>query len=316
MKSGTRRSTAKIVSFGAPLLTAVLLLAPAPARAAACCLSAGVFGVGRLVVWEEFAVGTSVSVMRAQGLWDADARFRSYGGDYQELESTADVYGLVRFGDRVQGFARMPWVFTQRSAPGYRELGSALGDLQAGVRFEPVQIGEYEELPAVALTASVLAPSGIRPEDSGTSLGTATSGRGVWAAALGLSLEHVQAPWFVRLDMGGSVSLPFHRDDLDVDQAYGPSLQVGLFGGRELIEDRWVLAVGATQEWEAPFSIDGTTVPDSSARSPSASLSTSLKLAPHWMVQATGVANVWADGLGKNRLGRFGGSVGVRYGYF
>lgn len=299
----------------ASVATALVVL-PSSAQAAACCLSAGVFGVGRLVVWEEFAVGTSVNVVSAHGLWDADGRYLPYGADYRETESTADIYGLLRFGERVQGFARAPWIFTQRTAGGRSELGNGLGDLQAGVRYEPVQIGEYEELPAISLTATILAPSGTRPEDALTSLATATSGRGVWAAALGLSFEYVRAPWFARLDVGGSASLPFHRADLDVQQAYGPTFQAGLFGGYELIEDTWVLALGATQEWEAPLSIDGTTIPDSAARSPTVTLSTSWKLSPHWMIQAGGLGNVWADGLGKNRLARFGGSVGVRYGHF
>lgn len=300
----------------ATLLAALLLVAPPPARAAACCISAGVFGVGRLVVWEELAVGTSVGVGRAQGLWDHEGQFRAYGDTYSELEGIAEIWAIGRLDERFQAYARLPWLYTRRSAAGESEHGNALGDLQAGIRFEPVMIGEYQELPAIALTLSFLAPTGTRPEDATTSFATGTSGRGVWAVALGLSLERVMAPWFVRLDAGGSLSRPFLRSDLGVQQAYGPTLQVGLFAGRELIADKWVLALGVTNEWEAPMAIDGVTVPSSSARSASLNLSMSWKLGPHWMVQASALATPWVDGLGKNRLGRLGGTVGLRYGYF
>ncbi len=292
------------------------LTIPVPAHAAACCLSAGVFGVGRLAVWEDLVVGTSVGLTRAHGLWAADGRFRAYGDGYQEHEGTAELYGIVRIDERFQAFGRVPWLLTHRSAGSQIELGHGLGDVQAGLRFDPVLIGEYGELPAIGLTATVLAPTGIRPENATTSLATGTGGRGVWALSLALSLEHVSGPWFARLDAGGSVSLPFVRRDLGVRQAYGPGLQVGLFGGRELISNRWVLALGAIHEWEAPYALDGVTVPDSSARSPSLSVSTSWKLSGNWMLQASALATPWVDGLGKNRLGRAGATLGVRYGHF
>ncbi len=292
------------------------LVLPTSARAAACCLSAGMFGVGRLAVWEDLVIGSSIGAARAHGLWTADGRFRPYGDDYQELEGTAEIYGIIRIDERFQSFARLPWLITHRSAGTQAELGHGLSDLQAGLRYDPVLIGEYEELPAIALTASVLAPTGLRPEDASTSFATGTGGRGVWALTLALSVEQVSGPWFARVDAGGSVSLPFLRRDLGRTQAYGPGLQLGLFGGRELVPNRWVLAVGAIQEWEAPFSLDGEVVPGSSARSPSLSLSTSWKLNGHWMLQASALANPWADELGKNRLGRVGASFGVRYGHF
>ncbi len=311
-----QRGSAGCPAVAAALLAGCLLAWPSPARAAACCISAGVFGVGRLVVWEEFAVGTGVGVGRAQGLWDQKGSFRAYGDAYSELEAVGDLYAIGRLDERFQGFARLPYLYTRRSAGGVSEHGSGFGDLQAGLRFEPVQIGEYEELPAIALTFSVLAPTGTRPEDAVTSFATGTSGRGVWAVGLGVSLEEVRAPWFVRLDAGGSLSRPFVRKDLGAQQAYGPTFQLGLFAGRELLADRWVLALGVSNEWEAPLAIDGTRVADSGARSPALNLSTSWKLGPHWMVQASALATPWLDGLGKNRLGRFGGTVGLRYGYF
>ena len=144
------------------------LLLPVTAGAAACCLSAGVFGVGRLAAWEELVVGSSIGVSRAQGLWNADGGFRAYGDGYQELEGTAELYGLLRIDERFQSWARLPWLITHRAAGSYSELGQGLGDLQLGLRYDPVLIGEYEELPAIALTASVLAPTGLRPEDAAT----------------------------------------------------------------------------------------------------------------------------------------------------
>lgn len=319
MRRGESTSPAFISPNRAACLLLValsLLAAPKVAHAGACCLSAGVFGVGRLVIWEEAAFGTSFSTARVRGMWGADGEWQAYGDGYAETEGAADIYAIARLGERFQGYARLPWIYTQRTYGDVSELGHGLGDVQAGLRFEPIGIGEYAELPAVALTASVLAPTGTRPEDAATSFGTGTSGRGAWVLSLGLSIERAVIPWFVRLDVGGTLALPFHREDLDVDQTYGPGLQVALFGGREIIPDKWVVALGAIQEWEGPYELDGRTMPNSSARSPTVSLSTSWQLTPHWMVQASTLANVWANDLGKNRLGRLGGSIGVRYGYF
>lgn len=291
-------------------------LAPPPARGAACCLSAGVFGIGRLVIWEELAVGTSFSLGQGMGLWDERTRWRGFGEAYDETLGVADVYGLLRLGERLQAFARVPWLFTVRGAQDSSEFGHGLGDLQAGLRFEAISIGEYLELPALALTASIMAPTGRRPESVSTRLGTGTSGRGVWLFSLALSLEYAILPWFVRLDFGGSVSLPFTREDLGLVQTYGPALQLGLFVGRELVPDTWVLAIGLVEEWELPYWLDGALVPDSSARSPTFSVSSSWQLDPNWMLQASALWNPPLDELGKNRFGRLGGTIGVRYGYF
>lgn len=310
--------SARTRTVGACLLTGALLLglAPAPARGAACCLSAGVFGIGRLVIWEEFAVGTSFSLSQAMGMWDERAGWRGFGESYDETFGVADVYGLFRLSERFQAFARVPWVFTVRGTGDSSEFGHGFGDLQAGMRFEAISIGEYLELPAVAITASIMAPTGRRPESVSTSLGTGTSGRGVWLFSLALSLEYAFLPWFVRADFGGSVSLPFTREDLGLVQTYGPALQLGLFFGRELVPDTWVLALGLVEEWELPYWLDGEATPDSAARSPTVSLSTSWQLNPHWMLQGSLLWNPPLDELGKNRFGRLGGTIGVRYGYF
>lgn len=311
-------SDARVGLVGVCLVSGALTLcvSPAPARGAACCLSAGVFGIGRLVIWEEFAVGTSLGVSQAMGMWDERAGWRAFGETYDETFGVADVYGLLRLGERFQAFARMPWVFTARAAGSTSELGHGFGDLQGGLRFEAISIGEYLELPALALTASVMAPTGRRPESVSTSLGSGTSGRGVWLFSLSLSLEYAVLPWFVRVDFGGSVSLPFTREDLGLVQTYGPALQLGLFVGRELVPDTLVLALGLVEEWELPYWLDGEVVPDSAARSPTVSLSTSWQLSPHWMLQGSLLWSPPLEEFGKNRFGRLGGTIGVRYGYF
>ena len=53
------------------LSTAALGGAPSPAFAAPCCMSATAFGIGRLLIWEEFAMGTRLSWLHGVGTWDS-----------------------------------------------------------------------------------------------------------------------------------------------------------------------------------------------------------------------------------------------------
>ena len=60
-----------VVSVTAVTLMLTLTLAP-PARAGACCMSATAAGNGRLLNWEDFALGLSSSMAYGMGRWTSD----------------------------------------------------------------------------------------------------------------------------------------------------------------------------------------------------------------------------------------------------
>lgn len=307
----------------APRLTlalALLVVAALPAvatpraRAAACCMSATAVGMGRLLIWEDFAIGFSSSVRGGVGAWSGDATWTPYR-DYEEIEWAAEVWSLIRLQRRATLYLRVPTTLTHRRAGPLSEVGGGLADLGLGARFEILEIGEYAELPALAATVSLSAPTGVAPDQASQPLGTDVTSRGAWVLTAGLSLEKTKLPWFVRVDVGVDVPLPAERRDLRVTQRFGPGISVALVGGYELAEGL-VASLLARFRWEAPLTLAGATVADSSRHETGLALALSYRVAPHWTLQFGLDTPILVDHLGDNQPGKISGTVGVRYGYF
>lgn len=299
-------------------LSCVVALLSGHARAAACCMSASVVGNGRLVVWEDAAAGLATSWSHGAGRSDASGQFRSFDARLLEDELRVEGWAIVRLAERWQVSARVPWVTGVRaSTDGTSSVGTGIGDVSAAARWDAVMLGEYEWVPGLAVLAQVLGPTGRRPEQATDALGATATGRGAWGVSLGVAAEVTKLPWFLRLDVAGVYTAPFTRADTGQLQAFGPGVQVGLSGGRELFSERLVVALALRFEHEFPLSLAGASVADSASTGLTASLSGSFKLTSHWML----TGGVSTDALGRlglahNRLDRFAFSLGVRRGFF
>jgi hypothetical protein len=297
-------------------IMATLAAAPRPASAAACCVSATSFGVGRLLAWEDAAAGLQLGHARSLGQWDASGSLRWNAGDYSDGLTTLQVWGIVRVLERVQLHGFVPLVVNDRRSAGQSQVAGGLGDAGAGARVEVLRIGEYQGLPSLAFTAGVLAPTGKRVEQTSPPLFAGATGRGAWGGSLAMETEYAFIPWFVRLEGGATGFLPFRRSDTGQEQRYGPVLQAALSTGRELLPDDLVAAVALTGEWEDSIAIAGENVPGSRARSYGLAGSLSWRLDPRWTVTGAVTNNVWPDGAGMNRDARLGFTIGVRRGSF
>lgn len=293
-------------------------LAPSLARAAACCMSASVVGTGRLTVWEDAAAGLITSWSHGTGRWDVAGRYRPFSAGLLEDELRVDAWGIVRLHERWQLNARVPWVTGVRATPdGTSSLGTGLGDVSVGARWDALQLGEYENVPGIAVLAQVLGPTGRRPEQATDPLGASATGRGAWAVSLGVAAEYAVSPWFVRLDLAALYTAPFVRADTGQTQSFGPGLQAALSGGREFFGERLVLALSARLEHEFDLWLDGVTVPDSASTGLNTALSASLKLTSHWMLTGAVSSDVLGRvGLAQNRQDRLAVVLGVRHGFF
>jgi hypothetical protein len=298
------------------LFVTLLLLLPGWANAAACCMSATSFGVGRLLAWEDFAVGVQLGHTRLVGQYDPERRLRLSGAQFQDGISRVEPWGIVRLSERVQLQARVPVFFNDREAGGVSQLAGGLGDVGAGVRFEVISLGEFERVPSFGVTVGALAPTGRRAEQAFAPLGAGATGRGVWGASVAIESEYTWLPWYVRLDAGLTLTAPFRRTDTQATQWFGPLVQAALSGGRELVADKLVLALSTQLEWEAPLSVDGVIVPTSSGFVPSLVASLSWRVQPHLTLVTSVSTTVWPQGLAQNRDARLGASLGVRYGHF
>lgn len=300
-----------------PLLLSLLLLSPVPAFAAACCMSASVVGAGRLTVWEDAAAGLGTSWGHDLGRFDTAGRFRAFVPGLMEDELRVEAWGIVRLHERWQVSARVPWVTGVRASGDVSSVGTGIGDVSAALRWEPIALGEYEWVPGLALLAQVMAPTGRRPEQATDALGASATGRGAWAASLGVTAEVTSLPWFLRLDLAGVYNAPFVRADTKQLQGFGPGLQAALSGGRELLEEKLVLALSLRLEHELPLSLDGVVVPDSESTGLSTALSASFKFTQHWMLTAAVSSDLLGRvGLAQNRADRLAFNLGVRHGFF
>lgn len=292
------------------------ILVPAQASAAACCVSATSFGVGRLLIWEEFAAGLQVGHSRILGQWDAGGSFMFNDSSYAEGVTFVQPWAIVRAQKRIQLQAWVPIIANDRRTIEDSQAAGGVGDVGAAARFELFSIGEYHRVPAVAFTVGASAPTGRRVEDTSPPLFAGTTGRGAWGGSFAIETEYAFLPWFVKLDAGATGFLPFDRSDTGQSQQYGPTLQSGLSGGRELIPDVLVGALALNFEWEDSMRLDGAVVPSSAARLLSIGASIAWRVESHWTLTGNVFDSVWMDGVGSNRDGRFGFTLGVRYGYF
>lgn len=295
-----------------------VVLASGAARAAACCMSASVVGSGRLVAWEDAAAGLATSWSHGAGRFDTAGRYRPFSVGLLEDELRVEGWAIVRLHERWQVSARVPWVTGVRASPdGASAIGTGLGDVSVAARWEAISLGEYEWVPGLAVLAQVVGPTGRRPEQATDALGASATGRGAWAASLGVVAEVTQLPWFVRLDVAGVYTAPFVRADTHQLQAFGPGVQVGLSGGRELFSERLVVALALRFEHELPLWLDGQAAVDSESTGLTSSLSASFKLTSHWML--TGAVSTDALGrlgVAQNRADRVAFNLGVRHGFF
>lgn len=307
---------ARASAIAALAVVVVALAGASEARAAACCLSTASFGVGRLAIWEVAAVGVSTSAATDRGQWNPAGRWGAFPTGYQQDEARAELWTLLRLHERLQLHGRAPWVVGIRAAEGVgTSTGQGLGDVQVGLRWDALLLGEFLSVPGVALTATATVPTAVRAEAARDPLGASATGRGAWAAALALAVERSVIPYFLRLDAAISQPFAFERVDLGKTQRFGRGAQVGLAAGREVFGDRVVLATQATLEWEGAYLLDGVERAETSMRGLSLALSAALKLSPTWTVTAaanTTAASSWIGG--HNRTERWSVTVGLRRG--
>jgi hypothetical protein len=319
---GERREAyrSRVVSTPRLLLAAwiafVATLAPRATHAAACCSSATSGGVGRLLIWEDFALGLQLGHARSLGQADAAGALRWNPAGFSDGLTTAMPWGIVRVHERVQLQGWAPVVLNDRASAGTRQQAWGFGDVGGAARFELLSIGEYQWLPSFAITTGLVAPTGRRVEQTSPPLFAGTTGRGAWGASVAVEAEYAYLPWFARVDASAYRFLAFRRSDTGQSQQYGLLWAAGLSGGLELVPDRLIAALGVRRESEGALRLDGAEVADSAARLWSFTASLAWRLEPHWTATVAVTTTVWPDGWNANRDARLGGTLGLRYGYF
>ena len=291
------------------LLAATLLLAPAAAHAAACCLSTSAFGAGRLAAWEDAAAGIQLGYASNGGRFGDDGTFAG-NRDYEEREARATAFAIIRLARDWEAGVRVPWVFGARASGDVDETGNGIGDLSFALRWDAIQPGK---LPGLAVVAGASLGTGRSTGDTEQVLGADVTGRGDSVFSLGVSLEKAWQPWFVRLD--AAALLPLARDEGDHQLRAGPGAEV-LFGGGVELGAGVVVSLVPRLRWHADTTRDGFRAPASSSLEITVGPSLAWDFSEHWTLQLGADTGLPLDGLGRNRPLLTAASVGFRRGFF
>jgi len=298
-------------------LVIVSWLIPAPAKGAACCTSATISGAGRLKIWEDSALGVSSSWANSIGSWNAEGEWNAFDETYRETVWLSKVWAIARVRDDLELSLVLPWVMTTRAIPNESSSGQGLGHSRIGLRYEAIAIGQYRNVPGLALLAGVTIPTGVRGDEAtDTLLRTAATARGDWAASVAVSLEYAHLPWFVKLDAGRRHFLAYTHAEHDGPYQLAGLWQLTLSSGLEVIDDILIFAFSLGVETQGESHLDHREQTSSSRFSCLPSVSMSWQVNPHLALLSTLSRGIAVNELGMNTNGALTASLGVRYGHF
>ncbi|MBL9039784.1 MAG: transporter [Archangium sp.] len=305
-----------MIRAGAIAAAALVVLSGARAEAAACCVSASAFGLGRLAVWENGAVLFTAAAAPSPGSWNEHGHYIANPTGTSDVELRPALTGLIALKPRWLLAGRMPWVINARSADGRSDVGHGLGDALLTTRVEAIQIGEYAHVPGVAVNLGVTIPFGTSMARTQRLLATDVTGRGAWALGAGVTLEETwRGTWYLQLSLGSTVPLPMAGVLPGHSQRFGPTFDTTVAAGVEL-RTGLVVSVIARASYETQLHVDEAPVPDSSALDVGVGPAVSWRFHPKWTVQAAVDTGVFVDGLGDNTPARFTATFGVRHAFF
>jgi hypothetical protein len=263
-------------------LLALALLAPAAARAQACCAGSSVLTPARLGIHEDAAVGAVLRGTGMLGSYDASGRFRPSPNGTAELGGELDAVGTVRLFSSLQLTLLVPVVATWRQVTGLAEFGGSLGDLNLSGRYDFTNAGRSTVVPGLAALAGVTFPTGRAPEDVSRPLATDATGIGAFQVTGGLAVEQSFGPVVVNLT--GLVAWRTPRTVRGVSETLGVQFQ-GLLGAGYVFDSEASLGLSLNLVGELGAVIDGQQAPGSERLLPTVGLSGSVPLADAWRLQ-------------------------------
>lgn len=302
--------------FGSGLLALALAFAPRSAQASACCLSATAIGggVGRLVFWENFAVGLRMGAAGNFGRWAPDGSYLARSDDSRTTRVNSQLWGIVAIvPQKLSVSLSVPIIYSAHREGQLREQGAGLGDINLGLRHD-IRTKSKAAIPAFAVLVSTTAPSGRSPARADSPLGADITGRGSWFFNAGVQLEWAPSPWFIRLDAGGGIA-PTHNLPSGLQRRYGPSAQAALSGGIQAVEGL-VFSGYLRANYEGRVTLDGLRIPESNGHELGAGVGASWQVAEHWSLQAAIDVPLATHHGGHNRDVDLSGSLGIRYGFW
>jgi hypothetical protein len=290
------------------LAATLAALAPAAARAQACCAAPSVAAPARLGRDEQFGLGLSARMRGVYGGFAPSGAFASTADG--DVETTQELFGVVQAAGRAQVAVVLPFVETRRSAPGLVDWGGGVGDVRASGRVEILRGGVWRYVPGLSLLAGVTLPTGTPPEQAAGPLAAGATGTGTFAAAIGLELERRWERAFGTLAVSVAQRAP--RAVGPIRQGFSPELSALASGGLVLSND---VALGAfvtgSREGASHDAMTGAAIAGSELALLTAGLGAVVPFEGGWRGQALLSADCPIAGLGRNRTAGAGLGVSI-----
>lgn len=278
----------------------VALAAPRMAAAQACCAGASTLSPTRLSESESMAVGVQLRASVVSGSFDGAGRWRASPAGFTERDLSQEVFGVVRFRDRLQLGLVVPVVETFRRVPGLSDAGGGVGDVKASARLELLAPGVSQTWPGVALLAGASLPTG-RPVESATHpLASDATGLGSLTGLLGVALERPQD--HLLLQLVATIQLQTSRSASGLRESFGAQSALSFAAGWAFDSGPGIALVGALRH-DGAARIDGVALAGSGRTVTTLGLAGGAYVAQAWRVQGLVSAPLPVDGAARSTLG-------------
>ena len=184
------------------------LLGSQTAQAGACCTGATSIVPIRLGECERWLMGVGAQAETTTGTWQSD-------GTVGQTSMTDDAVittlaGAWRWDRKGQTFATLPLRLNHRSASGIDEVAGGVGDLRAGLTWDPIEERADSWMPVPVITLGTRLPTGRDWRSSEATLQTDVTGL-VGPAVIGaMTAERTlgRTPWSLGVDLesGGGLT--------------------------------------------------------------------------------------------------------------
>ncbi len=264
-------------------------------------------------MWEDYAFGLSTAFSKEYGEFDGQKKYHSKNFKRSRNQIKSELWGMMRISDNGTAFFQMPYLMSFQKNSAKFDYGYGIGDLLLGYRYQIVDIGEYVELPGIALTTSLVFPTGKSALSPNLSNQLDAIGRGIFWAQVAMSFEKTYLPWFIQVNLATKLPLPAQKDASSPVEWAGVSLQGNAAIGRTLTKNL-TLTMLTTYSYESEMHLDHRSIANSSKYKLNFALACAWTYDPQISFQGSLLADLPLSSLGKQCPALVAGSIGVRYG--
>lgn len=283
----------------------LLLAWHARAHAQACCAGTGAVTPGRLALHENALVGLQLKGASELGSFDSQGKYAKSPSGASELDLEQDLFGALRFFERVQVALLVPVLETRRTTRSISEFGGGLGDLNLNLRYDFTLAGASRVVPGIGALAGVTFPTGTAPDSAHLRpLATDATGVGAFQGSLGLALEQAFGPWLVSVTgiAAARSARTVTSSGVTVHEQLAPQWSA-LFAVAYVLPSEAAIALSASYATEGNAEINGAPAPASGHRLTTLSAGGLLPLSDSWRLQGALFTNPPLSGSSRNQTG-------------